>query len=278
MARYAYLAAALLLVLPACSGTRLKGGWETDAQGKDPCGVVSSPAELEQEYVSMRNPATQPSREVPVVAKAPVSDKPVPQQSFRGPRAPRPRGRNVNLRKDDLAGVDHWLSARNAQWVLGDVVDVYASKEYFSTMLTLNAKVGTVQRQDRKVGEDHLVAGLEAFGVLLPRVHPACAGATAHALLRIARAVGQALDDPVLTGVLGARDVDRAVGDLDETGLGVGDRALGGRRTGVDAVDQAVFPDDRDVLALREHRRLAGVAEVRDLRRSRIAVMVGVDG
>ena len=157
MARYAFLAAALLLVLPACSGTRLKGGWETDAQGKDPCGVVSSPAELEQEYVSMRGPATQPSREVPVVAKAPVSDKPVPQQSFRGPRAPRPRGRNVNLRKGDLAGVDHWLSARNAQWVLGDVVDVYASKEYFSTMLTLNAKVGTVQRQDKKVGEDHLV-------------------------------------------------------------------------------------------------------------------------
>lgn len=148
-----------LLLLPACSGRRLKGGWETDPSGKDPCGVVASAAELDTGYVRMGGDPDGASvgREVSVSTAKPVGNTPVAQQSFRGPRAPRPRGRNVNLRKEDLAGVDHWLSARNSQWVLGDTVDVYASKEYFSTMLTLNAKVGTVQRQDKKVGEDHLV-------------------------------------------------------------------------------------------------------------------------
>lgn len=145
----------LLLALPACTGSRLKGGWETSPDGKDPCGVVSHPGEL---TVPMRRPGTAGrTAEVSTSVASTVGDRPVPQQSYRGPRAPRPRGRQVDLRKEDLGGVDHWLSARNAQWVLGDVVDVYASKEYFSTMLTLNAKVGTVQRQDRKVGEDHLV-------------------------------------------------------------------------------------------------------------------------
>lgn len=144
----------LLALVPGCRSARLKGGWETDPDGRDPCGVVSDPAMLDR---PASTPAVATPREIQARARPPVGHAPVPQQSFRGPRAPRPRRGVVNLRKQDLAGVDHWLSARNSQWVIGDVIDVYASKEYFSTMLTLNAKVGMVQRQDRKVGEDHLV-------------------------------------------------------------------------------------------------------------------------
>jgi hypothetical protein len=86
-----------------------------------------------------------------------VSNRPLQQYRFPGPPARRPRRGQVKLRPADLGGVDRWLSAKNSQWILGDVVDVYASKEYFATMLTLNATVGMVQRKDQDVGGDHLV-------------------------------------------------------------------------------------------------------------------------
>lgn len=79
---------------------------------------------------------------------APVNTRPVRQ-------AVRP-GR-VNLRPQDLAPVDSYLHVRNRQWILGDYVEVYASKEYFATALTINARVGVVQRRDREEGRDTVI-------------------------------------------------------------------------------------------------------------------------
>ena len=58
------------------------------------------------------------------------------------------RGKNVRLSESDMRPVDTWLSARNTQWIIGETVDVYASKEYFASMLTFNAKPGLVQKQE----------------------------------------------------------------------------------------------------------------------------------
>jgi len=137
------------LFLTACQGARLKGGWET-VPGATPPPAASTPAGS--------TPVTAPvPRFNDAPARRPVSDRPLQQYTYPGPRAARPRRGQVNLRTADLAGIDKWLSTENKQWVLGDVVDVYASKEYFATVLTLNAKVGTVQRKDQKIGGDHLV-------------------------------------------------------------------------------------------------------------------------
>lgn len=62
----------------------------------------------------------------------------------------------VNLSDADLQPVDRYLHASNRQWILGDTVDIYASKEYFSGMLTMNAKIGLVHRQDSRAGDDDL--------------------------------------------------------------------------------------------------------------------------
>ena len=67
----------------------------------------------------------------------------------------------VNLTDRDLEPVDAYLRAgqdqSNSQWILGDTVDIYASKEYFSQALTVNAKIGLVHRKDEKVGDDGIV-------------------------------------------------------------------------------------------------------------------------
>lgn len=220
------LPALLLLVLTACSGSRLKGGWETDPAGRDPCGVPGGTAavtvepEVQPSGVRAASTGSNATAEPRPAAKAPVGDRPVAQQSYRGPRAARPRRGAVNLRKEDLGGVDHWLSARNAQWVLGDVVDVYASKEYFSTMLTLNAKVGTVQRQDRKVGDDHLVVmrflGTKgsASAMTNPRVQigPGLT-VTARTVLRVRMAKTRDARYPVQLRVVATGDAAHGRGD-----------------------------------------------------------------
>ncbi|MFV1959143.1 MAG: hypothetical protein ACC662_06990 [Planctomycetota bacterium] len=73
--------------------------------------------------------------------------------SNRGGGAPGERrsGRSTEafLSDRDLAPVNAYISARNAQWILGDDVDVVASREYFAQYLTLNEPVGRVQRTDK---------------------------------------------------------------------------------------------------------------------------------
>lgn len=92
-----------------------------------------------------RMPATQPQRR-------PTNWPQSRPQSQPGPALPtkfdRVRGKNVRLRERDMQPVDAWLSARNSQWIIGETVDVYASKEYFASMLTFNAKPGLVQKRE----------------------------------------------------------------------------------------------------------------------------------
>ena len=48
----------------------------------------------------------------------------------------------------DLAPLDAFISARNAQWIMGDEVEVVASREYFAQVLSVNSAVGLIQRTD----------------------------------------------------------------------------------------------------------------------------------
>lgn len=52
----------------------------------------------------------------------------------------------VTLTDADLAPVDGYI--RKRRWILGDEVDVTASKEYFSPNLTIVSRVGTVRQEE----------------------------------------------------------------------------------------------------------------------------------
>ena len=75
----------------------------------------------------------------------------------------------VRLRKEDLRPVKAWFSGRNEQFILGDTVEIVASKEYFSQVLTANAHVRTVRKTERTVGDDRVVS-LKYIGGGLPSV------------------------------------------------------------------------------------------------------------
>ncbi len=79
----------------------------------------------------------------------------------------------VNLSPRDLAPVDSFLHARNNQWILGDYAEVYASREYFATALTINTRVGLIQRHDRDELGDKIIT-LTYVG------HPEAASAMAN--------------------------------------------------------------------------------------------------
>jgi len=89
---------------------------------------------------------------------APTASRPAP---YVGPALPARfdtmSGKNVRLAPQDLEPIDDWLGVRNTQWIIGDTVDVYASKEYFASMLTLNAKTGLVQRQETEYQGDTII-------------------------------------------------------------------------------------------------------------------------
>ena len=70
--------------------------------------------------------------------------------SPRGRSAPPRAGSRgeVSLTGRDLEGVDAFLAARNSQWVLGDDVEVVASREYFAQSLTVTRAPGLVERTD----------------------------------------------------------------------------------------------------------------------------------
>ena len=66
-------------------------------------------------------------------------------------RNPQIRGGRVTLTDQDLAPVDAYIGVRNAQWVLGDDVEVFASREYFGQNLTIARATGLVERRDESV-------------------------------------------------------------------------------------------------------------------------------
>ncbi len=111
--RHARSLVAVLLfvgVLPACTGRRLLG---TEGAGGTPTAV----------------PASLPS-----------------DGALLGARPG--RGGGVNLSARDLASVDWYVDARNAQWILGDEVLVEASREYFGQILSITSRVGSVERTE----------------------------------------------------------------------------------------------------------------------------------
>ncbi len=80
--------------------------------------------------------------------------RPVVSQNASPPRG----GRGfVKLTPTDLQPVRAWIHHRNAQWILGDNVDVVVSKEFFSQVLTVNQYSGLVHRTDKKYGDDLVV-------------------------------------------------------------------------------------------------------------------------
>ncbi len=106
-----------LLLLGGCRGNRLPVAGVT--------GVYRPPVQ--------RRPATQPR--TPPAKTTPV-------------RFDKVRGKNVRLSERDMRPVDTWLKARDSQWIVGETADVYASREYFASMLTFNAKPGLVQKRE----------------------------------------------------------------------------------------------------------------------------------
>lgn len=75
------------------------------------------------------------------------------QGVFDGPQGqPRPAtGGRVSLTDQDLAPVDAYIGVRNGQWILGDDVEVVASREFFGQNLTMARATGLVERRDSSV-------------------------------------------------------------------------------------------------------------------------------
>ena len=78
-------------------------------------------------------------------------------------RSPTGRGGRVFVSDRDLEPVDAFISARNAQWIMGDDVEVFASREYFAQVLSINNAVGRVKRSDT-VREDETIVTLTYLG------------------------------------------------------------------------------------------------------------------
>lgn len=82
--------------------------------------------------------------------------------SSASPGADASSGAVVNLTGADLAPVDAYVHARSSQWIVGDDVEVFASREYFATALTMNAPTsglvsGVVRRVDEMTPEGPVV-------------------------------------------------------------------------------------------------------------------------
>lgn len=89
----------------------------------------------------------------------------------RPPSTPPVRRGTVQLSGRDLAPVHQWLglppdgkwiredrgSLAEGQWILGDTVDIVASREFFTQVLTVNTYTGQVLREDRVDGDDALI-------------------------------------------------------------------------------------------------------------------------
>ena len=68
-----------------------------------------------------------------------------------GGQVPQRAGGTVTLTDQDLAPVDAYIGVRNGQWILGDDVEVVASREYFGQNLTIARATGLVERRDSSV-------------------------------------------------------------------------------------------------------------------------------
>ncbi|MBL9086980.1 MAG: hypothetical protein JNM10_07530 [Planctomycetia bacterium] len=70
-------------------------------------------------------------------------------------------GGTISLSNQDLAPMDGYI--RRRFWVLGDDVEIVASKEYFIQNLSISARIGFVRRDDKE-GENEAVSTLTFLG------------------------------------------------------------------------------------------------------------------
>lgn len=70
-------------------------------------------------------------------------------------------GPTISLSDADLAPMDGYI--RRRFWVLGDDVEIVASKEYFIQNLSISARIGIVKREDKE-GEDEATSVLTFLG------------------------------------------------------------------------------------------------------------------
>lgn len=70
-------------------------------------------------------------------------------------------GGTISLSNQDLAPMDGYI--RRRFWVLGDDVEIVASKEYFIQNLSISARIGFVKRDDKE-GENEAVSVLTFLG------------------------------------------------------------------------------------------------------------------
>lgn len=151
-------ALAALLVLPAlgllpglllggCQGRRLLTGEAPSRPAAPPSG----------------QPAGQPAAQLPGPAAGRASPAGVPApEPWTGGRPG--RGGSVSISARDLAPVDLYVDARNAQWILGDHVSVEASREYFAPLLSVTARLGSVTRTDEVRRDETIITLTFAMG------------------------------------------------------------------------------------------------------------------
>jgi len=137
-----------LLLLPACHGRTRFNLPEKPAEGAKPVARAS------RKVLDIRN--VDPALLGP--GKQAATNRLPAARPVAGPPSPAPRrGGKVFLSDRDLAPVDAFIHATNAQWILGDDVEVIASREYFAQNLTVNATLGMVRRQDTTRVEQTIV-------------------------------------------------------------------------------------------------------------------------
>ena len=128
-----------VLTLTACHG---RTRFDLDAKPETPPVRTAAAAPLKPDLANV-DPALLGPRRAEPTHRLPVA-RPVA-----GPPSPAPRrGGKVFLSDRDLAAVDAFINVRNKQWILGDDVEVIASREYFAQNLTVNATLGMVRRTD----------------------------------------------------------------------------------------------------------------------------------
>jgi hypothetical protein len=142
------LAAALLAAASCRTGATLTGPDPVPAAGGSPGASVCDRPDLVAPPVVQATPGSSAAASNERFVRALEAQRRGQEPARYEPRSNDPNV--VQLSLADLAPVDAWLSHKtNPQWILGDDVEVVASREYFATALTISSTTsGIVQRTD----------------------------------------------------------------------------------------------------------------------------------
>ena len=144
--------------LAACCFTGCTGPFLSERIGLKPLSM-HPPYKLRVAAYKLDRSLPQPGASGTLAASRPPSQRRPKRQPQRA--RPRIRGRRrgglVSVPSRDLQQVHDYFGERNPQWILADTVDVIASVEFFSQILTINtvdSDSGDIHRTDRSVGGD----------------------------------------------------------------------------------------------------------------------------